>query len=335
NLVTTYMLPSYVAGETEDFGIALSNGNILVQYYVAADEMAEEYSFLMEPELDMYIGPPMKYNLYSFLINAESGKVKELDLDYIVMHAFFKQAGDDSWYYNEKIENVAYVIYIEDQRINFTPDAQKLVSLSNKGKVKGVIEPVDNMLGDLTQVATNRWTAANLAGQVFLLNEKGEVLGEVTKTTSATKTASFFVLNNKIYDWDLNVKVDLIDEKIEGECIIMDHSALFKNEDGEWKLYTNGELKTVIDKATADAGTRELEYISSSIYAIVDTATEGKTKYEFYNDAGALLIAIEDADIDVEQCLVCTAGSNNAVLIKGLSIPGEGETAKPVYYRVG
>ena len=144
----------------------------------------------------------------------------------------------------------------------------------------------------------------------------------------------YFVLNNKIYDWDLNVKYDMHENKIESK-VELAHSILMTNEDGATLLYTNGEVKTLIDKATAEAGKREIKKISDVLYAIKDTATEGKTKYEIYNDAGTLLITIEDAVIDLNACIVKTADSNNAVLISGMSIPAEGETAKVVYYRVG
>ena len=323
NLVTMYMLPSYVAGDTENIGFVLSNGNVLIQYYVAADIMAEEYTFLMDFE---YGGTPGKYNLYSFLLDAENGKIKELDLDFIVMDVEFKRANDDNWFYNEKVENVAYVIYVEDQRINFTPYAQKLASLSNKGQIKGVIEPIDNML-NLNQVATNRWIATNLAGQAFLLNEKGEVLGEVTKASNATKKADFFILNEKIYDWDLNVKYDMAENKID-DYEVMSHGVLMINEDDEILLYANGTVTTLVAK---DVDDKDVEPISNDLFVIA-TETETGEKYEFCNSVGTVVLTLENVELDD---IVCVADSNNALLIVVETIPAEGEEAQIVYYRIG
>jgi hypothetical protein len=323
NLIGTYYLPSYA--EEGDFYV-LSNGNILIQYSVMQDIMAEDYD---------YIESMAKFNLHSFLFNAETGKLKELDLDFVVEDVWSYDADDEDWYFNEKIENVAWVSYIVDQRIDTSDAAIKMVALSNNGKDAGAI---DNLIPNmdcegLWHVATNRWIASNMAGQDFLLNEKGEILGEVSGIDWDEANANFFVLNGKIYDWDLNVKLDLAEQKCD-DYEILGHSVLFENEDGEQKLYVNGEVKTLIDKATAEAGKRDLEILSDNLYVIIDTATEGKTKYEFYNDAGTLLTAIDNA-IFAPDCLIYEADSNNAVVIAGMSVPAEGEAAKVVYYRVG
>lgn len=318
NLITTYYVPSYAVGNTDAH--VLSNGNILVQYSVAQDIMAEDYD---------YIEDMTKYNLCSLLINAETGKVKELKLDYVIDEVWAYEADDEDWYFNEKIENVAWVNYIVDQRIDYRNAATKMVSLTNKGKVAGVIDNlIPNMGNDeLWHVATNRWVAENMVGQLFLLNEKGEILGEVTGIDNGN--ANFFTLNGKIYDWDLNVKLNLVEQKAD-DYEIMAHSVLFENEDGEWKLYINGEVKTLIDKATAEAGKRELIILSDALYVIIDTATEGTVKYEIYNDAGTLLTTVDNATLDLGAPIIYTADSNNAVLIVGTDAE-----LKTVYYRVG
>jgi hypothetical protein len=290
------------------------------------DIMAEDYD---------YIESMGKFNLHSFLFNAETGKLKELDLDFVVEDVWSYDADDEDWYFNEKIENVAWVSYIVDQRIDTSDAAIKMVALSNNGKDAGAI---DNLIPNmdcegLWHVATNRWIASNMAGQDFLLNEKGEILGEVSGIDWDEANANFFVLNGKIYDWDLNVKLDLAEQKCD-DYEILNHSVLFETEDGEQKLYVNGEVKTLIDKATAEAGKRDLEILSDNLYVIIDTATEGKVKYELYNDAGTLLTAIDNA-IFAPDCLIYEADSNNAVVIAGMSVPAEGEAAKVVYYRVG
>ena len=325
NLVGTYYLPSYeVDGEI----FALSNGNLFIQYAVVQDIMAEDYD---------YLDGMAKYNLYSFLLNAENGKLKEVKADFVVEDVLAYDANDEDWYFNEKIENVAWVIYIEDQRINERDVAIKMVSLTNKGKVAGVIDNIiPNMSPEgLKHVADNRWIVENMVGQSFLINEKGDVLGEVTGLDEDEMTAKFFVLNNKIYDWDLNVKVNLVEEKCYGEYVVMNHSVLFATEDDEIKIYANGEVKTLINKTVAEEGKRELEMVNDApLFVIVDTATEGKTKYEIYNDVGTLLITIDNAVIDLNSCVIAKAESNNAILIAGMTIPADGEEAKVVYYRV-
>ena len=320
NLVTTYYVPSYVGESAE--AACLSNGNVLIQYSVAQDIMAEDYD---------YLAGMTKYNLCTLLLNAESGKLKELKADWVLADddVLFDE-GDGDWIYNEKIENIVWVTYIVDQRVDNSKAAVKMVSMTNKGKIAGVIDNlIPNMDNDgLWHVATNRWIATNLAGQSFLLNEKGEVLGEVTGLDESKANASFFVLNSKIYDWDLNVKLNLVEQKCD-DYEILEHSVWFENEDGEQKLYINGEVKTLIDKAAVEADKRDLHILSDALYVIIDTATEGTVKYELYNDAGTLLTTVDNANFGLD-CIVYTADSNNAVLIVGADAE-----LKPVYYRVG
>lgn len=320
DLVTTYARPSYIDGDDFEF-YALANGNVLVQYIENLGEFAEDYDFMKDGK---------KYDLHSFLINAESGKIKELKLDFYIQDIGFRNTNnEDTWCFNEKIENIASGYFIEDQRLNTTYMVGKVVSLTNKGKIAGVIDDlIPNMkAGYMWQVATNRWVVFNLANECFLINEKGEVLGEITNAIrNGYNNSNAVVINNKIYDWDLNMKLDLTKEKVDSDDVeIMNHSVLFKNEDGEWKLYINGEVKTLINKATAEEGKRTLTKLSKALYMITDTATEGTTKYEIYNDAGTLLTTVESMPE-----IVFAADSNKAVLFTCEDAEG-----KTVYYRVG
>lgn len=337
NLVVTFNAPSYANRigfpdermyDDDDYNFNfnyLSNGNVLIQYAVEQDWMTDDYD---------YIEYGSKYNLYSFLVDAEKGKVKDLDLDYVVFDTWYDEPGDDDWFYNEKVENFAWIIYLEDERLDMSETAAKAVSLGNNGKIDGVIdELIPNMAPMVPElVANNRWIVYNLADQAFLLNEKGDVIGEVSNLDWSEMTPDFLVMNGRIYDWDLNVKVDLAEQKCEGEYLVLDHSVLFATEDEEIKIYANGEVKTLIDKATAEEGDREIyvpEYCTS-MFVIMDTATEDTVKIEVYNSVGTKLdITIVNVEFD-SDCVECYADSNNALLISGINEEGE-----YVYYRVG
>ena len=319
NLVATYAVPSYA--DSPDFYL-LSNGNVLIQYTVVQDIMAEDYD---------YIDGMTKYNLYSFLLNAEKGKVKELNLDYVVLDSICKEPGDDEWYFGEKVENLAWVAYIEDERIDESEHAVKMVVLGNDGKIDGVVdELIPDMACEIPElVATNRWIVSNKAGQAFLLNEKGDVLGEVSGVNWSNMTPDFFLLNSKIYDWDLNVKLDLAEQKCE-DYKLLDHGVLFYTEDEETKIYANGEVKTIIDKTTAEAGNHEVEFLDNcdALFVVIDTATEGTVKVNVYNSVGTLLTTVENVAF-TPYSIEMVADNSNALLIYGINT--EGDT---VYYRV-
>ena len=111
------------------------------------------------------------------------------------------------------------------------------VSLNNKGKIKGEIAgliPNQAPYG-LTSVAPDRWVVWDLADNQFLLNGDGEVMGNVNGLDPWNLNAFYILLNNKIYDWDLNLKYDLIANGAE-VMVAMNHGVLMTNEKGETYL---------------------------------------------------------------------------------------------------
>ena len=336
NTVVVYNTPYYI-GLSEEMDVepyCLANGNVLVQYVVMLDVMAEEYDLIM-------MGT--KLDLRTVLVDAEKGKVKELDLDYMIEDIEYKEYNDDYWFYGEKVENVAIISYLEDGQLDMNSANWKLVALGNDGKVDGVIDDlIPNMDNNgLWHVATNRWIAGNKMGQSFLLNEKGDILGEVTGINEEEMNASFFILNNKIYDWDLAVKYDMTENKI-AYYEEMNHSILMVNEDGETLLYANGTATTLIAKDVENKNAMPLpigvddddDPIYSGEGFVITTVTDDKIKYDFYNDMGTIVLTLENVDFD-EDLYVCSADSTNAFMIVATTIPAEGETAKTVYYRFG
>ena len=339
NLVYADYVPSYAVNADIH---SLSNGNALIQYWVEQDSMSDDYDFISNYTTGGYLPIGLtdakKYNLVTKLLNVEKGTLKEIKCDFYVDQVESHQAYDEDWDYNEDIKNLAYVWYIEDRQLDMSLTAEKLVVLSDKGKVKGIVDDLieNQACNGIQLVASNRWIVSNKAGQEFLINEKGDVLGEVTNIDWENDvTGTYFVLNNKIYDWDLNVKCDLNEQKMENIVSKMSHSVLFNTEDGEYKLYTNGEVKTIVAKDAL--ALRTVQVLSKDVFAInvVDATDSGKVKCEIYNDAGTLLTTIEDAAFTLTGAKVMTADSTNAILIAGLEIVTGDALAKTVYYRIG
>ena len=222
----------------------LNNGNVLFQYMLEESDTTEDYDLKMDGG---YV------TVQSYLINVETGKVKELNLDFAIWGINARQSDADQWIYDEKVENLAIVTYFEDERMDYSATAKKLVSLSNKGKVNGEVNLIDNQAPEMPKlVANNRWIVSDLAGNKFLLNEEGEVMANVTAMTNYN--ASFIMLNGKIYDWDLNVKYDMAENDVTVKAIL-DHGVLMTNDDGETLIYANGEVKTLINKDNKDKQT--------------------------------------------------------------------------------
>ncbi|MBE6566395.1 MAG: hypothetical protein E7659_04740 [Ruminococcaceae bacterium] len=295
----------------------LSNGNVLVQYVVRQDDYAKKYTFLLEGQ---------KYNLYSVLVQAKNGKTKDLSLDYLIQITAPGYIVSDLGL-SEKIENLGIGFAIEDQRINMDENAVKMLSINNKGKVVGVVQdPVPNAyLGEgFEAVAKNRWEVYTVDGRSFLLNEKGDVIGEISGSTGQNN--SVLLAGKKVYDWSLNLKVDLADEDAE-RIEIMQNSVVFHTDKDEVKLFVKGEMKTLISQNQADSGKYAFAKLSDGVYMITDKSGTDP-QYKIYNEEGTLLSTITDK---VYAPMVTVVASNGALLLVAENTDGSGV----VYYRVG
>ncbi len=321
-LSATYIAPMYGEDFIENFGEVifnanvLSNGNVLIQYMVHQDAMAQKYTFLMMGE---------KYNLYSVLLEAKSGKTKKLQLNYLIDSVEYDNSPIYCMGVSEKIENVAIGYAIEDQRINHNATAAKILALTNNGHITGVLEaPVIGATfeGGFEMVGKNRWELYTVDGRTFMLDENGVILGE--NFTVDDSNADVFVSNERVYDWNLNLKADF--QRDAEEVYVMEHGVLCQTQKGEIKLYFDDEIKTFATESQAKDGKRTLEYLSRGAYMIIDT-TGTDAKYEIYNSQGVRLTIITDKVSTPE--LVKVAG-NGAILLCA-----EAEDGSMVYYRVG
>lgn len=314
NVTATYDAPMYdsASGVSGYVACPLSNGNVIVQYRVYQDIMSKKYDFLMNGN---------KYKLYTTLIQAKNGKTKDLNLDYVLEGVVYD--GLEAVGLNEKVDNYAIAYAIEDKYVNRNINSAKAISLTNKGRVAGVFEipaPGVSWTSNFELVAQNRWMLSTTDGRNLLLNEKGKVIGEIPYVENAN--ANFFLEDNKIYDWDLNVKLDLNEQKAEN-IVVMNNSVLFENEDGEQMIYTKDGVKNLTDK---DEPGRSFTRLSGGAYMITD-ATEADAKYEIYNDQGTLLFTITDS---VYTPVVEKTAENGALLLSAQLKDGTGT----VYYRV-
>ncbi len=322
NTVTTYVPPAYDSGSTlfdlTSHTHVLSNGNVIVQYAVGQDIMAKKYDFLM-------LGG--KYNLHTVLLEAETGKIKELKLDYIIREVTFGAELEDMGV-SKEIENVAIAYPVEDGRINQSGSAAKLLSLKNDGKIAGALElPVAGTTAEygFTAIAHNRWELQALNGRTYIVDENGDILGEDFNVKK--RNGDFFLMDNRVYDWNLDVKRDLNNENID-YIYVMNHSVFFKTKEGAYKLYANGELKTLAEADAVAESKRFVKYLCEGAYLIMDANDPSGTKYEIYNDQGVLLHTIVGGK-SPEFC----ASSNDGVIL--LCVHVTGSATEMVYYRLG
>ncbi|MBQ3483543.1 MAG: hypothetical protein IJA78_05140 [Clostridia bacterium] len=311
NAICYYELPEYAY---EGAFFALNNGNVLVQYKVYEPWTAEEYTYLDDEG--------SKITLVSKLITAKNGKIKDLDLDFVVLVA--DSRNNSGWFdydeLNEKIENVALVSYIEDGRVlgvdcvNDVSDEDELfmntsiISLSNKGKDKGILDGTVVAQAWLPElVAENRWVIETFTGEEYLVDEKGKIVAEIG---NASIRGGYLIADGKLFNMDGEMVYDYEAADLERyNNYATARGIFFEDEDGVITLFANGESKTIVAK---DADREVIAVIDN--YFIVEDNTGDDTKYEIYNDVGTLLYAVEKASGYANAYYA----SNNVIVLTGL-----------------
>ena len=283
NIVSTYAAPSY-ADDVSYF--VLSNGNILLQYGLEADPLSEDYTILEDG---------VKYDLVTLLIKASNGKAKELDFDYVILECLGRGGAVDELAesgVSDKIDNIAILYPIENNRVVASMNEMIMASVSNNGKIESTIgDLIEGMMPGIVPVANNRWEVANLAGQSFILNEKGKIVGESTNVDDYN--ANYFVINNKVYNWDFLEVCDLTPDEPTNYAL-MNTGILYETKDGAVKFFANGTSK-VICPADGDKEIYDLNDAEDLIFVVEDDSTE-HTAYHLYNYAGTVIKTFTDID---------------------------------------
>lgn len=276
-IVSTYTLPSYI--DVNAFAV-LENNKVLLQGSIELDAYADKYDYLKDGK---------KYDLYTVLINGKNAKVKEIDLEYVIHDCEEYDAEDRKESgFNDKVKNVAYVYPIENQRIN--ESVEKMAIISDNGKLQ-ILKPIDGFdVSYVSLVATNRWAVQTEQDYMFLLDEKGDVIGEISNVNDANK--SYIVADGKLYDFSLSM---VLDYRKEGLTLVetLPDSILFTNKKDELIVYANGTKTTLI------AEDAEREYVDSmseayrGYFVIVDETNTDAVKYEIYNAKGAKILTLD------------------------------------------
>lgn len=195
NLVAYYSIPSEC--EVWCRGL-LANGNVVIQYVKELPEDAIEYDFYEDGT---------KYLLTTIIFDIADESTKEMEFDYAIEAVVDASNSDvDGIFVEGKLTNVARVYPIVDQSVDYNDDTY--LNLDND---LGVINEMDKVItaqSDLPMlIANNRFRVYNKANQSFLLNEKGEVIGEITGA-NYNYELGLFEKNGKYYDLDLKLVFD-------------------------------------------------------------------------------------------------------------------------------
>ena len=274
NIVSTYTLPSYIEpGE----GVILENGNLLFQGLIEEEPHTEEYDVYMDET---------KYSLFTFILDVKKGKIDEIDFEYVIDGTeIITNSVKEYIGINDKVANFVMLSPIENKRVD--ENVSRIATLDKSGKPM-FLEQFNGMnIDEIELVATNRWWISTDMGTQYIINEKAEIVGDVSE---ASMMANYLSDDGKLYDFDLNVVPDYASEKL---VLVneFDNSLLFKNLDGELILFTNGQKTTLAAKDSK----REFFDLSgcNGYFAIVDHSEESKVKFEIYNSVGNNILTLD------------------------------------------
>jgi len=291
-----YTLPSYADADTA-IGALLSNGKLLVQYLVQLDQY--------EKKFDIRSGADQKYDLLTLLIDAE--KVKEVKkVDFVIgkIEASVADA-EGNKVYADSVENLAFIYPIgKNKMIDKSLANQKLVLLSNEGKVTGEVKTEDKIVDFPKQYTKDSYSIELADGNYAIYDEDGSKINVLTpdKMDSARANGGYiYIKGDAIYDEDGEVVYDVV--KNGASVSNCDDTFIIRKSSGDTSSYSRftkeGQLDHIATTSKYDGVSRVS--VGSGYYVVIYqrsvrkynngynndyTLTYEEYKYEYYNADG-------------------------------------------------
>jgi hypothetical protein len=287
-LLTYWEVPGYADESNVEI---LNNGDIFAQYtYVLAEDSAK---------YDIIDDDGVKYDLTTVIVDAKTGKEKEVKADFIAVsvmnNADLYDKYADNNIYTDDFENIAYIHRIENQRVD--DDSQKnadIVLFGNDGKLGASLRAFEEQSVALpTKIAENRYFVNLKTGDKYVVDSKNKIIASVSNGTLTLK-AGFFVGKKAVYNMNLEVVYDL--NKNDATIINSVGDTLFINkklaDDGYEiiSLRSTGEESVLTVMKDEDT---EFFTVDGVGYGIKNTHKNESTTYTYYSADGRELVETE------------------------------------------
>lgn len=284
-LTATYHVPS---GAINSEIFILSDGTLLAQYVTYEGENAENYTYAVEKS---------RYKLHHVLVSARNGAQTEMkNPEFFIISVISDEKELHRRGLNTGIANLARGYYVKDSLLDKGAHALSSVLMSNRGRITSEVADIIPAMygGELLGVAKNRWVAKNLAGERFLLNEWGAVIGRFPDETSEIRmAASLFVCDSVIYNWNLEPIYNMRENGVLRYELVGSSVVMYK-ENGETLLFDPEEGEA---KQLTPANTDQTVSVLGSALISVATGANGNKQYAFYNEHKELLLSVEATDV--------------------------------------
>ena len=291
NLISSYYTPSYA--ESLGNPMVLEDGKMFLQYAYEVEEEARVYDLFLEGQ---------KMNLVTVLIDPATGDAEEEKFDYVV---FAEDMDEENSGLKDDVHNLAYIVPIEDHRINFSANNLKLAMIDADCKISYVTGVNGSIVTSVEQIDRNVWMVGDAEGREFLIDENVNVIGEVSGYSQMND--KYFLTNGRIYDYGLNMRTDYGAQMLTLEHVFT-QSVLLTGADNKLVLYANGDSKTLIGE-----GVNNMSYRLLSDGVIVRDVSDSEYKIKVYNQNGELVRTLT-YDRSIESMDITSLSSGKQIL---------------------
>ncbi len=261
NLVASWENTSLSA---ESNCMVLANGNVIVQTLEPLPSDAKKYTLVADG---------VKYELTSYVINPKNGKVKTVKLDYVITEVIHNSDGIYGYDINEKIQNIALIIPIENQA-PLNEAGARIVSLNKNGRINGnLFSDLKNYhAGDILPINDELFAYESSAGFIGLVDKSGKLVTTLN-TLGDHRNQHHTIISDIIYNWDFTTTYDLESHDMTyvatmENCIILEKSGTYYHYDANGTVY--------------DINTSSKVTLGNDYYIVENTSG----KYDLYNDLG-------------------------------------------------
>ncbi len=316
NVVSTWMAPSYATGLS---AFLLNDGNVLIQYTYELNSAEKKFDFY-ENTVE---GNTEKYDLVSLIFDAKKGETKELELDYVVSVVMTNQElydeEDDNNMFVDSFDNIAVILPIVDQKLDYSAANAELVFMNNNAKAGKSLQMVENQGANIPEkIGEDLYLLQTLTNTV-IINGKGSVVKAVNNMTTLTQVGTYFVGAYALYDLTLaevcNFELDKAEvlETLDNTVFVQ-----FETDNGyRIDAYTDGEATTVYTYTKGAAVESTFDFVTGADMYVLTNTANGENRY--FNAEGKLLATVS-YDLEV----VAVSAEHGTVLCK--SIGDEGTT---------
>ena len=296
-LVSSYKFPGYAEGGNA-FLVLEEDNKVFAQYVVEADDYGDKYDIISDGE---------KFDFYTVLIDAEDGSAKELDFEYIIGNAFNLTDEERSYCgFNEEVANICYVCPIVDKHID--DNTRLIATISKKGDIS-FFEDINGLaVEDIELVNPNIWYAETVAEIEYLINQEGEVIGEVTGATRMND--KFILAGGKVFNYQLSELYDYMGRGYTVERVFST-SIIFRDTAGEFYLYQGqGDPQRITNSEDHKS---YYSTLGNHCYVIRDASNSSDIRFRIYNESG---MELQTLGYENNFSLDCVAEGENGLLIK-------------------